>query len=139
MTFFLIPLDKLPDEEELKQRIRCISTTDDFGWQVCRSERVLELIKEILKEEMNEETLKKLRKEFEILINRCGCSRASLHITEKDAKEMSETFETKVRPCVPHCTPKKCFPTLYNLLYPKGGFHVVSYMVENFRKRMEKR
>ena len=127
------------DEEEIKLRLKSITYSDDLNGQVCRADAVLELIKELLAEQMNEETLRKIRKEFEILINRCGCSRASLHITKEEAKEMTETFETEVRPCIPHCTPKKCFPTLYNLLYPKGGFHVVSYMVENFRKRKGKK
>ena len=93
---------------------------------------------------MDEETLKKLRREFAFLVNRCGCSRASLHITKEEAKEMTKEFyeggkHGKVEACTPHCTPKKCFPNIYKLLYPKGGFHVVSYLIENFRKKVEQK
>lgn len=85
---------------------------------------------------IDEETLKKLRREFAFLVNRCGCSRASLHITEEEAEKWSKEMG-KIRPHTPHCTPKKCFPTLYSLLYPKGGFRVVSYMINNFRKKVK--
>ena len=90
----------------------------------------------------DKETLKKLRREFGFLVNHCGCSRVSLHITKEEAtKRTKELYEDgrygKVSPHIPHCTPKKYFPVLYSLLYPKGGFHGVSYMVENFRKKVE--
>jgi hypothetical protein len=75
---------------------------------------------------MNERT--KMRKEFSILIDRCGCSRASLRISQKEIDEAPEVFKG-TKPTEPHCTPKRCFPTLYSFLYPKGGFSKVSYMV----------
>jgi len=45
----------------------------------------------------------KTRNEFHVLIDRCGCSRKSI---------------------LGVCTPKLCFPHIYNLIYPKGGFHL---------------
>lgn len=75
-----------------------------------------------------------MRKEFEMLIERCGCSRANLRIDKEEIKENPKIFKG-IKPVEPSCTPKKCFPTLYNFLYPKGGFSKVSYMVQNERKR----
>jgi len=71
----------------------------------------------------------KMRREFAILIDRCGCSRASLLITEEKAKKWTKEGLGKFKSHIPHCTPKKCFPTLYKLLYPNGGFNKISGMV----------
>jgi len=63
------------------------------------------------------------RIEFRILIERCGCSRAAVKITEEESKGLG------IKPVNPSCTPKKCFPELYVLLYPKGGFNRVSHLI----------
>lgn len=79
----------------------------------------------------------KLQREFKMLIERCGCSRASLEITPEEAKKMNDEKlggYTKIEPVEPHCTPKKCFPTLYALLYPYGGFSQVCYHVQSYRR-----
>jgi len=80
--------------------------------------------------------LEKARREFKSLIDRCGCSRASLHITKEEVNKINIYG---IKPVEPHCTPKRCFPILYNLLYPKGGFNHVSYLVQNFRKRKKEK
>ena len=76
--------------------------------------------------------LQKARLEFKILIDRCACSRAYCEVTKEEAEAWS------VEPCIPSCTPKKCFPELYSLLYPKGGLHQVSHLVQQYRKRKQK-
>lgn len=89
---------------------------------------------------MNKKQLRSMRIEFKYLINACGCSRASLLITLEEAKKMTEEFtengkypQYKINPVTPTCTPAKCFPTLYKLLYPKGGLNKVSHLI-NRRK-----
>ena len=76
--------------------------------------------------------LQKARREFEILIGRCSCSRAYCEVTKEEAEAWS------VEPCTPSCAPKSCFPELYLLLYPKNGFRQVSYLVQQYRKRKRK-
>ena len=49
-----------------------------------------------------------LRTEFKILVDRCGCSQASIG----------------------KCHPKRCFPEIYKLAYPKGGCRTKSHIVE---------
>jgi len=61
--------------------------------------------------------LTKMRGEFAMMIDRCGCSRASVR---------------------GKCTPSKCFPTLYNSLYPKGGFNGKSNMARMRKKELDK-
>ncbi len=49
-----------------------------------------------------------IRGEFQILIGRCGCFQATQG----------------------KCHPKKCFPDIYKLAYPKGGMNTKSYLVK---------
>lgn len=78
--------------------------------------------------------IQKARKEFSMLIERCGCSRAGLTITEKDVEEAKKAgIDLQVKE--PSCTPKRCYPALYKLLYPKGGFYVVSQLIKKKKKR----
>lgn len=60
--------------------------------------------------------LRKMRIEFAIILDRCGCSRASGR---------------------GQCTPSRCFPTIYKLLYPKGGFNGKSDMARRRRKKLD--
>lgn len=60
-------------------------------------------------------TNEKMRQEFTILVERCGCSQA---------------YDGK-------CHPKRCFPQLYQLLYPKRGFSMRSHLVKRYIVRME--
>jgi hypothetical protein len=84
--------------------------------------------------------IKLMRKEFVIILDRCGCSRASLSITPKEAREwMGEGLVNYDATHVPHCTPSRCFPNLYKFLYPKGGFHGESYMAKQERKLHKKK
>ena len=57
---------------------------------------------EIAKETRKKELIKKMRTEFGILVNRCDCFQAST---------------------LGKCTPKECYPNLYEFLYPKGGLN----------------
>jgi len=50
--------------------------------------------------------IKSARFQFQILIDRCNCSRKALE---------------------GRCTPSKCFPDLYKMLYPKGGYYACSF------------
>jgi len=73
----------------------------------------------------------KARREFSIMIDRCGCSRAGIYITEEEIKESGLPMEVQA----PRCTPHLCFPELMNLLYPNGGFNKKSNM---FHQTMHK-
>lgn len=77
------------------------------------------------------------RWEFRFLIRRCRCSRACLEITEEDVKE-AKTMGIKMERKEPSCSPKTCFPNLYKMLYPKGGFPAISSYVSNYRIRNKK-
>lgn len=79
--------------------------------------------------------LKQARREFRILVDRCGCSKAGISITPTEAGQMSERFETKIEPHIPDCTPTKCFPYLTKLLYPKGGCCLKSNMSKAKKKK----
>lgn len=81
--------------------------------------------------------LRKARKEFAMLIDRCGCSRASIHISKEESEEAKKEG-IMIEPKEPFCTPKRCYPELYSLLYPRGGFSTVSCHVQSFRKRKAK-
>ena len=87
----------------------------------------------------------KIRREFSILIDRCGCSRAHLSFTQSEADDYNETMEyTKkdllyLKPYPPSCTPYRCFPELMKLLYPKGGFRKKSNMYHNSLVNYERR
>jgi len=90
-----------------------------------------------MKVEITPRMMIKARWEFTRLITTCACSRASIEITEKEVAEAKgRDFELTVH--IPSCTPKNCFPILYNLLYPDGGFNKVSYLVTNYRKRKKR-
>jgi len=78
--------------------------------------------------------LQKARREFAMLIDRCACSRAAIRITEEEAKDLSKEG-IKTPPTEPSCTPKRCYPELYNLLYPKGGFRQKSYLLRRKGKK----
>ena len=82
--------------------------------------------------------LLKMRREFQLLVNRCGCSRAGISITKEDAEMMKERGMGDIKEHVPHCTPKECFPTLYTFLYPRGGFYTVSHLVANYKEKEKK-
>lgn len=72
--------------------------------------------------------------EFKIMIDRCGCSRASLRLTQKEIDKVNTDGSINIKPVEPSCTPEKCFPTLYNYLHPKGAKKPQSYMVKKVRK-----
>jgi len=92
--------------------------------------------------------LEKQRWEFRCLIDRCGCSKAHLSFTKKEADEYNEMNGTKpgyalyLKPHGPLCTPHKCFPNLMKLLYPNGGFNKKSNMYHNetvwYERRVKK-
>ena len=80
--------------------------------------------------------LRKARLEFCMLVDRCGCSRASLRITPEEAKKMNRIFtengkypQYTVEPVEPSCTPEKCYPELYKLLFPKGDCPAKSHLL----------
>jgi hypothetical protein len=77
----------------------------------------------------------KMRKEFAIMLDRCGCSRASLSFTAREAIHATLETGTKIEKIVPSCTPSRCFPTLYHFLYPNGGFTGVSDMCKRSLKK----
>lgn len=62
-----------------------------------------------------------LRRELRTLIDRCGCSRASIRLTKEEIE--SANLKGYITPCEPSCTPNRCFPTLIKLLYPYAGFN----------------
>jgi len=51
---------------------------------------------------IDKEILRKARIQFQILVDRCCCSQKALY---------------------GKCFPNKCFPDLYKILYPKGGYY----------------
>jgi len=77
--------------------------------------------------------LKKARWEFSTLIDRCGCSRAGVYITEKEIEETGLPMHVQI----PSCTPHLCFPELMKNLYPNGGFNKTSQMLKNTLRKME--
>ena len=67
---------------------------------------------------------KRMKWEFEFLIDRCNCSQKSLEITPEEAEAMNKEFGYKgtaheIKPVKPSCTPEMCFPNLYKLLMEK--------------------
>jgi len=54
-----------------------------------------------------------LRTEFRVLVERCGCFQATRG----------------------KCHPKRCYPEIYKLAYPKGGMKTVSHLVPKNKKR----
>jgi len=90
------------------------------------------------KELVDEKLKLKMRKEFRILIDRCGCSKACIMITPKEAEELKkEGISVSVQ--IPDCKPSKCFPSLYKFLYPKGGFAGKSDSAKRKRKEYFRR
>lgn len=83
--------------------------------------------------QINAGNFNKLRFEFRFLIDRCECSRAGTFLAPKEAQKFG------VKPSPPSCTPSKCFPTLYKILYPKGGLSIISNSCKNslIRYKME--
>ncbi len=49
-----------------------------------------------------------VRTEFNIVVDRCGCFQAMQG----------------------NCHPKKCFPEMYKLAYPKGGMNIKSHLTQ---------
>jgi hypothetical protein len=87
------------------------------------------------------EVKKEMVREFEMLIDRCGCSRASITITPEEAKRMTEEFtekgkypQYKIDPVKASCTPERCFPELVKFLYPNNTCKVKSHLIKNRKK-----
>ena len=57
--------------------------------------------------------VRKARKEFAFMIDRCGCSQAHMY---------------------GRCHPSRCFPALYEGLYSGGGFHRISSVARKTRQ-----
>jgi DNA-directed RNA polymerase subunit RPC12/RpoP len=72
-------------------------------------------------------------KEFCLLIQYCGCSRASLRVSEEEAKDWTKRGLGHFDAVEPRCTPEKCFPNLYKHLRPKGARKPQSYMMKKRR------
>lgn len=49
-----------------------------------------------------------LRTEFKELVERCGCFQASQG----------------------KCNPKKCYPEIYKIAYPRGGMNIKSHLIK---------
>ena len=77
----------------------------------------------------------KARWEFRELIKRCSCSRAarSVQITKEDSEALKKEGYI-VKPSTAKCTPAKCYPELYSLLYPQGGCPAQSHATKETAK-----
>lgn len=101
-------IKKIPEPVQDRSIMSCseqgifilLMNEDTFKMYLRRGENI------IIGEDQNKN---QLRKEFRILIDRCGCSQSG-----------SKWI----------CNPIKCFPKLIRFLYPNGGFNLKSYMVE---------
>lgn len=69
-------------------------------------------------------------KEFCMLVDRCGCSRASLRLTQDEIDRINTDGSINITPVEPSCTPERCFPTLYKYLHPKGAHKPQSHKIQ---------
>lgn len=87
--------------------------------------------------------IQKARREFRIMIDRCGCSRASIRLTQEEIDKVNTDGSIRVEPVEPSCTPSRCFPELYQILYPKGGFsgksNALKVALARTKQEMERR